>query len=230
MRIAHLTAAVLIIAVSAPTFAWGPYGPPPSGPAYLPSPWAGGWGGPDPFADPGYSFGPRSFGPRSFGPPPFMDPPGLPMPPSAPFAARSDASLVEPATSDQRGRHLSIARRTTPDAYLVEIRLANIDPEQVQIMSRGRGLRIAYRTRAEEYRQDSFGAGYGRGYRVMSGSASQGLVLPPDADVSAMSREVTSDRIQLRIPRVDPRRSAPWFSPPEPERNTEPGPSAAAPE
>ncbi len=220
MRIAHLTAAVLIIAVSAPTFAWGPYGPPAPGAYYPAAPWAGGWSNPGSFADPGNPYGPR------FGPLPFMDPPGLPAPQSAPFAARSDVPTAQSAAGGQRGRHLSIARRTTPDAYLVEIRLANIDPEQVSIMSRGRALRIAYRTRAEEYREDSFGAGYG----VVSGSASQRLTLPPDADIAAMSREVTSDRIQLRIPRVDLRRSAPWFNPPEPERNAETGRSAAAPE
>ncbi|UHD18113.1 Hsp20/alpha crystallin family protein [Thiocapsa bogorovii] len=154
----------------------------------------------------------------------------MPVPPSNPFAAQSHAPSAQPATSNQQARHLSISRRTTPDAYLVEIRLANINPEQVQIIPRGRGLRIAYRTRAEEYREDRFGAGYGRGYSVMSGSASQGLALPPDADVATMSREVTPDRIQLRIPRVDLRRSAPWFGPPVPERNTESGRSAAAPE
>ena len=225
MRIAHLTVAVLIIVASAPTFAWGPYGPPPTGPAYPAVPWSGGWGSPGPFADPG-----MPYGPESFGPPPFIDPPGLPAPPSDPLAGRSDPPPAQPAAWSQRGRHLSIARRATPDAYLVEIRLANIDPEQVQISSRGRGLRIAYRTRAEEYRDDSFGACYGRGYSVMSGSASQRLNLPPDADMAAMSREVSSDRIQLRIPRVDLRRSAPWFSPSVPERNTESGPSAAAPE
>jgi hypothetical protein len=159
-----------------------------------------------------------------------MDPPGLPAPPSDPFAGRSDAPPAQAAASSQQARHLSISRRATPDAYPVEIRLANIDPEQVQVISRGRGLRIAYRTRAEEYREDSFGAGYGRGYSVVSGSASQRLTLPPDADVAAMSREVTSDRIQLRIPRVDLRRSAPWLGPSVPERNADSGRSAAAPE
>ena len=225
MRIPHLTTAVFIIAVSAPTFAWGPYGPPPPGPYYPAVPWAGGWSNHGPFVDPG-----NPYATQPFGPPPFMEPPGLPVPPSNPFAAQSDAPSTQPAAWSQRGRHLSIARRTTPDAYLVEIRLANIDPEQVQISSRGRGLRIAYRTRAEEYREDSFGAGYGRGYSAASGSASQRLTLPPDADVAAMSREVTSDRIQLRIPRVDLRRSAPWFGPPVPERNAESGQTAAAPE
>jgi hypothetical protein len=154
----------------------------------------------------------------------------LPAPWSDPSTGQSDASPARPAALSRQVRHLSIARRATPDAYLVEIRLANIDPEQVQVISRGRGLRIAYRTRAEEYREDSFGAGYGRGYSVVSGSASQRLTLPPDADVAAMSREVTSDGIQLRIPRVDLRRSAPWSSPTVPERNAESGRSAAAPE
>jgi HSP20 family molecular chaperone IbpA len=225
MRIAHLTVAVLIIVASAPTFAWGPYGPPPPGPYPPAAPWAGGWSNPGPFVDPGNPYAPQSFGPS-----PFMEPPGLPVPPSNPFAAQSDASSAQPAALSRQTRHLSISRRATPDAYLVEIRLANIDPEQVQINSRGRGLRIAYRTRAEEYREDGFGAGYGRGYSVMSGSASQRLTLPPDADVAAMSREVTSDGIQLRIPRVDLRRSAPWFGPPVPERDAESDRSAPAPE
>ncbi|RKT43361.1 hypothetical protein BDD21_0694 [Thiocapsa rosea] len=225
MRIAHLTVAVLIIVVSAPTFAWGPYGPPSPGPYAPAAPWAGGWGNHGPFVDPG-----NPYAPQSFGPPPFMEPPGLPVPPSNPFAAQSNAPSAQPAALSRQARHLSIARRATPDAYLVEIRLENIDPAQVQISSQGRGLRIAYRTRSEEYRKDSFGAGYGQGYSVMSGSASQRLNLPPDADIAAMSREVTSDRIQLRIPRVDLRRSAPWLSPPVPERNAESGRSAAAPE
>ncbi|WP_325291689.1 Hsp20/alpha crystallin family protein [Thiocapsa sp.] len=159
-----------------------------------------------------------------------MEPPGLPVPPSNPFAAQSNGPSAQPAALSRQARHLSISRRATPDAYLVEIRLANIAPEQVQISSRGRGLRIAYRTRAEEYQTDSFDAGYGRGYSVMRGSASQRLTLPPDADVASMSREVTSDRIQLRIPRVDLRRAAPWLGPSVPEQNAESDRSAAAPE
>ncbi|WP_296696121.1 Hsp20/alpha crystallin family protein [Thiocapsa sp. UBA6158] len=225
MRIAHLTVAVLIIVASAPTFAWGPYGPPPPGAAYLPAPSSGGWGGPGPFGDPNMPYGWEPFGPA-----PFMGTPALPAPWSNPFAAQSNAPSAQPAASSRQARHLSIARRATPDAYLVEIRLANIDPAQVQISSRGRGLRIAYRTRAEEYRENGFGAGDGRGYSVVSGSASQRLTLPPDADVAAMSREVTSDRIQLRIPRMDLRRSAPWLGPSVPERNAKSGQDAAAPE
>ena len=225
MRIAHLTVAVLIIVASTPTVAWGPYGPPLPGPYAPAAPWAGGWSNPGPFLDPG-----NPYASQSFGPPPLMEPPGLPVPPSNPFAAQSNAPSAQPAALSRQARHLSIARRATPDAYLVEIRLANIDPAQVQISSRGRGLRIAYRTRAEEYRENGFGAGDGRGYSVVSGSASQRLTLPPDADVAAMSREVTSDRIQLRIPRMDLRRSAPWLGPSVPERNAKSGQDAAAPE
>jgi hypothetical protein len=128
---------------------------------------------------------------------------------------------MQPGAFDRGSRHLSISRRATPDAYLVEIRLGNIDPEQVQILPQWRGLRIAYRTRAEEFRQATFDGGYGQGYGVVSGSAGQRLILPPDADVAAMSREVTAERIQLRIPRMDPRRPAPWATPSRPDRNAE---------
>jgi hypothetical protein len=219
MRIPRPTAAVLIIAVSAPALAGGPYGPIPPGPAYPSAvPWPGAWGGPGPFTDPG-----NPYVPTPFGPPPLMDAPGFVAPPDAPFAARSEAPPARPAAFNQGRRHLSISRRATPDAYLVEIRLGNIDPEQVQILPQGRGLRIAYRTRAEEYRQDTFQGGYGQGYSVVSGSASQRLTVPPDADLAAMSREVATDRIELRIPRMDPRRWAPWATPSRPDRNAESG-------
>jgi hypothetical protein len=90
---------------------------------------------------------------------------------------------------------------------MIDIRLTNIDPEQVQIIPQGRGLRIAFQTQHQSQTkddgQDAYG-GYRQGYSFMRGSASQRIPLPPDADLAAMSREVTPDRILLRIPRLDP--------------------------
>ncbi|WP_373510514.1 hypothetical protein [Thiocapsa sp.] len=217
MRIPPLTAAVLIIAVAAPTLAREPYGPIPPGPAFPPgAPGPGAWDNPGSFPDPG-----NPYGQMPFGPPPWIAQPGFPAYPGAPFAVPSKAPPMQPGAFDRGPRHLSISRRATPDAYLVEIHLGNIDPEQVQILPQGRGLRIAYRTRAEELRQDTFDGGYGQGYSVVSGSASQRLTLPPDADLAAMSREVTADRIQLRVPRMEPRRPAPWAVPSRPDLNAE---------
>ncbi|CRI65645.1 conserved exported hypothetical protein [Thiocapsa sp. KS1] len=226
MRIPHLTAAILIIAVAAPTFARDSFGPIPPGSAFPPgSPWPGARGNPGPFPYPG-----NPYGTMPFGPPPWIDPPGLLAPPAPPFAEPSRTPPMQPGAFDRGSRHLSISRRATPDAYLVEIRLGNIDPEEVQILPQGRGLRIAYRTRAEEFRQDTFDGGYGQGYSIVSGSASQRLPLPPDADVAAMSREVTADRIQLRVPRMDPRRPAPWATPSRPDRNAESARPESGPE
>ncbi len=211
MRISHLTATLLIIAVSTPALAWGPDGPMPPVPVDpWSAPWNGGWGGPGPFTAPDY---PDALPP--FGAPPFADPGGFPGPRGGPATARPDA----PAGPFGEGRRqLSISRRATPDAYLIDIRLGNIDPAQVRILPQGRGLRIGYQTRAEDYRQDSFEGGYGNSYRSFSGSASQRLPLPPDADLAAMSREVSPDRIEIRIPRRDPRRSVPWSGPYWPEQ------------
>lgn len=208
MRIIPLSTTFLIIAVSTPALAWGPYGPMPPAPLDAwGAPWNGAWGGPGPFAGPGYPGAPPPFGAA---PPPFADPGRFPGPRSGPSTGQPDA----PADAFSQGRrHLSISRRTTPDAYLIEIRLGNIDPAQVHILPQGRGLRIGYQTRADDYRKDSFEGGYSNSYRSFSGSASQRLPVPPDADLAAMSREVTSDRIEIRIPRMDPRRSAPWSAP-----------------
>lgn len=205
MRIIPLSTTFLIIAVSTPALAWGPYGPMPPAPVDpWRTPWSGGWGGPGPFTGPGY---PDVRPPFGAPPPPLTDPGGFPGPRPDPATGQPDA----PAGAFSQGRRqLSISRQTTPDAYLVEIRLINIDPAQVQILPQGRSLRIGYQTRADDYRKDSFEGGYGNSYRSFSSSASQRLPVAPDADLAAMSREVSPDRIQIRIPRRDPRRSVPW--------------------
>ncbi|MBK1643449.1 hypothetical protein CKO25_02005 [Thiocapsa imhoffii] len=94
-------------------------------------------------------------------------------------------------------RALSIARRVQPDAYLVEIRLRNIDPGVVRIEPWGHALRIGYQLQAQ--------AGRGNGYpnAFSSSSASQTLRFPADAHLASMSREITADRINLRIPRIN---------------------------
>jgi hypothetical protein len=229
MRTHHQLAAVfLITAVSTPVFAWGPCGLMPSfSPGYADGsgPWAGPWGRPYPFAGPGYAYAPP---PAPFGFPEAMDPMPEFAPPRYDSGPGSDSGSglgsgqttsipARPAIYRSGRSHLSISRRAMQDAYVVEIRLANIDPEQVQILPEGRGLRVAYQTQSQDYRNDVFDGGYRRGYSTMSGSASQRFGLPPDADLAAMSREVTPDRILLSIPRKDPGRSGPWSNPPRPE-------------
>jgi hypothetical protein len=220
MRIPDLTVTLLIAAVSTPALAWNPYGYAPNVPpefadrpaAPWAAPWAapgaGAWGEPYPFAGPMTPYAPP---PEPFGPTEMMDPTlGFPPGPwdSAPGGGTSAPPQYSAFAPDRR--QLSISRRATQDAYTVEIRLVNIDPEQVQITPEGRGLRIGYQTRSQDYRQDVFEGGYRRGYSTMSGSASQRLSFPPDADLAAMSREVTTDRILLDIPRMSPGQSDAW--------------------
>jgi len=197
MRITHLTATLLIVAASAPALAWGPYGPGPG----VPPGYAGGF--PAPWPGPGSA--PYAPPTAPFGPPAFIDPaPGF-LPPPSPM---SEPPVGRPPVSRTERRHLSISRQSSRDAYMIDIRLTNIDPEQVQILPQGRGLRIAFQTQhqsqTQDDRQGAYGGGYRQGYSVMRGSASQRIPLPPDADLAAMSREVKPDRILLRIPRLDP--------------------------
>lgn len=201
MRIHRLIAVTLMATASGAALAWGPYGPGPYGyPAPVPVPY--------PFAPPP---GPPNI---PFGPP---DPMDLPLDPLAPPEDLAEGGPqtpgAAPAISLPRRTQLSISRRATDRDYLIEVRLANVDPEQVQIVPEGRGLRIAYRIQAQDYLEDGSDAGYRHGYSFVRGSTSRHLSLPPDANLSAMSREVTTDRILLRIPRADLGPSTPWPSP-----------------
>ena len=205
MRIHHLTAAILVATVSVPVFAWGPYGPDPYGPFGYAGPGPLLAPAPDPFAVP------PAPPDMPFGPPAPMD---LPAPPEGLTEEAPPTPGAAPTMALPRRSQLSISRQATGQDYLIEIRLANIDPDQVRIVPQGRGLRIAYQTQAQDYQEDDLGAAYRRGYSFIRGSASRHLSLPPDADLAAMSREVTTDRILLRIPRWDLGRSSPRPIPP----------------
>ncbi|AFL75625.1 Hsp20/alpha crystallin family protein [Thiocystis violascens] len=177
MRKFSLTTVALTAILPALTFAWTPY------PGY-----------PLPDGRPlGAPFGPMAPG----------DPGAWPvMPPSSPFGALapmdSESRQMPPAS------RMRISRQSTNDAYLIDIALENIDSEQVEIRPAGRGLTISYSTRMQTSEEETLprGEGFRRSYRVARGAASRRIALPPDADLANLSREISDNRIRLRIPRA----------------------------
>jgi hypothetical protein len=191
MRRLALTVLTVMVAVSTPALAWGPYGPMPP-----PAPWF----------DPGQAPQPP-WTPGLYGPP--VDAPQMPaVPPTWPDAQPAPPGSAErlgPAraqTHATRRAHVAIARRTSPEGYLIEIALQNVDPAQIQVIPRGRGLRIQYRTATQDLRRDTFDGGSSQSYSHVSGSMTRHVPLPPDADLAGLSQEVTQDRILLRVPRL----------------------------
>jgi HSP20 family molecular chaperone IbpA len=133
---------------------------------------------------------------------------------------------------------LGVVQQRTDDAYLLQIDLRGLPPEQVEIRPLGQGLMIAVRRTAETTRQETAadGQGYRRSWSYASGQRAKRLPAPPDADLAALERQATADAISIRIPRrgmglgavpmpgepLPPARSG---QPPAP-----PAPAAAAPE
>ncbi|MBK1724617.1 Hsp20/alpha crystallin family protein [Thiocystis violacea] len=98
---------------------------------------------------------------------------------------------------------LDIARGMDGDDYLIDIRVENIDPEQIQIRPARRGLVISYDKAIQTNQEDTLagGEGYRRSYSVSRGTTTRRLGLPVDARLDQVSREVSEGHIRLRIPR-----------------------------
>lgn len=213
MSIPRLTAALIIGAMSTPLLAWGPYGPPPLPGAV--DPFWGPPGMPAPFTEPyGFETPPM---PPSFGAPEAIEPrPESAAPGSWSWSAPPGRERAVPARPAQS--RLVISQQATPEAYLVEIALTDLDPAQLRIIPRRHGIAIAYRTDSRGDLQDQIPGGYRYGYNRSSSVTSRHIRLPADADLSAMSREQTSEVIRLRIPRVESWGSAPWSGPAWPDQ------------
>jgi len=165
--------------------AWTPYG------SYAP-----GVAQPAPYA--GY---PGAYGPPV--PPAPYAVPEMQAPPagfeSAPWPAERMAPRERPAWP-----RLSLTRRATDDAYLIEIQLQNIQPDQVEIRPAGRGLVITHSATVRFSQNDTLpgGDGYQSRYSISRDTSGRRVGLPPDADLAGMTREVEDGRILIRVPRV----------------------------
>jgi len=151
--------------------------------------------------------GPESVPPYPYGPGVDGPPPVQSAPPSWPGTALpAGPQMPPPGMSDQippRVR-LDIARRILDDAYLVDIRVAGLDPDQVLVRPAGRGLMVGYSMQRWTDRSDTLpdGAGYRTSRSLSLGTVNRRLALPPDADLSRLSREVRDGHLLIRVPRM----------------------------
>jgi hypothetical protein len=202
------TAILVLLTLSGPAAAWTAYGePPPADPAqdqslpapraYTPYP-----AQPDIMPMPGYGM-PRGFPPPGAGydPSPNMGYPGAPgmeVPPggSMPPAAGMGPASVPGGTNFEQ--------RMTNESYILNIGLDGIDPSQVQVDTVGRALVVRTDRSAETRREESFDDGRGvvRSFSWSSGSSARRLPVPPDADLGALTREDSPDRVRIVIPRT----------------------------
>lgn len=108
---------------------------------------------------------------------------------------------------------LRVAREVTEDAYLVRILVGDGKTDEVQVTPLGRSLAISRSTDAQTLQEDSLdaGRGYQRSFSYSRGAVRRSLGLPPDADLSGMTREVKDGTITLRIPRSSQRGRGPGY-------------------
>lgn len=162
-----------------------------------------GYGPPPPTTEPAPGAPPSGYGrgsppPGFFGPgAPFSGPEGYGMPPAGFPGGRYGYG------SDRPG--MQVSRRTTEDAYLLDIQLRGMRPDEVQVRAQGRWITIDRVSSAQEVREEQLdqGRGYARSFSYSSGTASRRMTLPPDADTSAMQREDGESSIRIRFPRTE---------------------------
>lgn len=108
-----------------------------------------------------------------------------------------------PALAPPRVR-LDIARRIQDDVYLIDVRVEGLAPDQVLVRPDGRALVIGYSREHRTDRRDTLPGidGYRTGYSVSRGVMSRRLALPPDADLSRLSREWRDGHLLIRVPRI----------------------------
>lgn len=187
-------------------YGYGPYGPdqPPTGPApgsQAPTEQGAGIGESTPPGYPPYgavpdfqmpgdpSLEPEGYGPQSFGFSPYR--------PGSGFPGMARSGLGGPSGP------LQISRYATEDAYIVDIQLNGMKPEDVQVSARGSWIRVSRNQSRQETREDSFeqGRGYSRSYSFSSGSASRRFNVPRDADLEGLTREEKEGVLRILIPR-----------------------------
>lgn len=113
---------------------------------------------------------------------------------------------------------LRVTREMTEDAYLVRILVGDGKTDEVQVTPLGRSLAISRSADAQTEQEERFddGRGYQRSFSYSRGAVSRRLGLPPDADLGAMTREVSDGTITLRIPRSARQGWGPGYGPNQP--------------
>jgi len=152
----------------------GPFGNPwGMGPGRYPYPDVptGIWGATPPYQGYGYQRGPRPGVPQTMSP-----------------------ELGGPA-------EFRLSRRATDDAYLLDIELEGMGPEEILVQGQGRWLLISRDLSRQDTREDQLDSGYLHSFRYASGTVRRRLSVPPDANLDALTRENRGHSIHIRIPR-----------------------------
>lgn len=209
-RRVHASALGTLILLPAFAAAWTPYG-------Y--GPYGGAWDAAAPPAGaemPPYQSNagraPSSGAPGS-GYPPYPAGPAFPRAPydyatpmpGAPFGsgiAPPDGAAESPRIGGPP--RFSLSRSSTSDAYIIDIRLDDMEPTQLQVDVQGPWIRIGRQDTREDMREERFddGRGFVRSYSYSSGSNSRRISLPRDADPDAMRREDAGNSVRIIIPRA----------------------------
>jgi len=198
----------------APTLvvAWMPYGYGPHGPGYGAGyPYSGpqapasgphgsdiGAGVPAPAYPPfGLGYQPDYPAPAAAGPAPAGSAPAYP-PFQPPFGF---PGADRPGFGPRSG--FEIARETAEDAYILNIRLSGMKPQEVQVRTEGRWILVSKDRSLQQVQEDSFddGRGYSRSFSYSSGTATRRFTVPRDADPAAMRREDSEGAVRIVIPR-----------------------------
>ena len=112
-----------------------------------------------------------------------------------------------------------VTRDVTEDAYLVRILVGDGKTDEVQVtpLEPVPG-HLPQRRRPDPAGGQAFdeGRGYQRSFSYTQGAVSRRLGLPPDADLSGMTREVSNGTITLRVPRTARRVGDPGMDPDSP--------------
>ncbi|WP_141699403.1 hypothetical protein [Candidatus Thiosymbion oneisti] len=218
IRPTWLLIAALGIGLAPSVMAWTSYGYGPYGPGYrggYPEPPTGagagsyGPGRPPPIdRSGGYAGGwPPRYGPEASAP--YRDTPQnalSPTPADPGYGSRFYPPWEYPGSGGRdfgRPAGFRISRATSDDAYMLTIALEGMGPEAVQVRTQGHWILLSRTHSVQQTRKDSLDDGRGsmRSFSYSSGTTNQRLSVPPDAILSAMSREDGADSIRLRLPR-----------------------------
>ena len=140
------------------------------------------------------------------------DPSGGAMPPMDPaelsgrFGPMAPRGAMAPLPPSTQTGGLRIQQSATDDAYLLDIQLSGVMPEQIKVDARGPWLRITRDNRAQASQEETLsdGRGWRRSFSYSSATASRTLRVPQDGDTNALQRQDTPDAVHIAIPRTNP--------------------------
>jgi hypothetical protein len=105
---------------------------------------------------------------------------------------------------------MRLSQEVTEAGYVLRITVGEGQTQGVQVSPlsgpRGQGLAISNSSESQVTQEDSLagGRGYQRSFSFSRGSMNRRLPVPPDADLTKMTREDLTDTVVITIPRRTP--------------------------